>query len=172
MNVRELFKLDDNTALITGGATGIGFTMAEALAEAGADVVICGRGKHGSLKDAKKKLEEIGTEVYSFKCDVSQEEEIIKLITEIKDLSLEIDILVNNAGITWGHPSESLELLNWSNVIETNLTGPFILSREIIKVFMLPKGSGSIINIASVSAYIGGEIGVAAYSASKAGLIG
>ncbi|MHA1974299.1 MAG: SDR family NAD(P)-dependent oxidoreductase [Candidatus Hodarchaeales archaeon] len=172
MKVQELFKLDGSVALVTGGATGIGLTMAEALAEAGANVVICGRGRHGSLERAKEKLSESGNEIFTYQCDVSKEEQILAMIERIKEKELVVDILVNNAGVSWGSPTESLELLNWSKVIETNLTGPFLLSREVIKIFMLSKGEGSIINIASVSAYIGGEIGVAAYSASKAGLIG
>ena len=88
-------------------------------------------------------------------------------------MSLKVDVLVNNAGVTWGHPTESLALEKWKMVIDINLTGTFLMCREVITNFMLPRGQGgSIINIASVAAYKGGEIGLAAYNSSKAGVIG
>lgn len=171
-HVKELFDLSGKKALVTGGASGIGYTMAEGLAEAGASVAICGRGRHGSLEEASSKLSKIGTEVLAEKCDVSIEEEVIHLVRTLHDKEFVIDILVNNAGVSWGHDSETMPLDRWNMVIETNLTGLFTVTREMAKEFMIPRASGSIINIASVSGMTGGEIGLSAYSASKAGVIG
>ncbi|UCE14425.1 MAG: SDR family oxidoreductase [Candidatus Heimdallarchaeota archaeon] len=171
-HVKELFDLSGKKALVTGGASGIGYTMAEGLAEAGASVAICGRGRHGSLEEASERLSDIGPEILPIKCDVSKEEDILQLVSTLKDKNFQVAILVNNAGVSWGHPSETFPLDRWQMVIETNLTGLFVMTREIAKEFMIPSGSGSIINIASVSGMTGGEIGITAYSASKAGVIG
>ena len=170
--ITELFSLKGMNALVTGGSSGIGFSMAEGLTEAGANVIICSRGKHGSLEEAKTLLSKNNTQILSYKCDLSIPEEIESMITYLIDNEFPIDILVNNAGLSWGHPSESLELHNWQKIIDVNLTAPFLLSKQIVNEFMISKEHGSIINIASVSGYKGGEVGVAGYSASKAGLIG
>ncbi len=171
-NVKELFDLSGRKAVVTGGASGIGYTMAEGLAEGGASVAICGRGRHGSLEEASTRLSEIGPEILALKCDVSVEEEVIQLVQTLCDKDFSVDILVNNAGVSWGHDSEEMPLDRWNMVIETNLTGLFVVTREVAKEFMIPRGSGSIINIASVSGLTGGEVGLSAYSASKAGVIG
>lgn len=146
--------------------------MAEGLVEAGADVCICGRGRHSSLEDAAANLGKIGPEILALKCDVSVEDDIIQLVQTLEDKDFSIDILVNNAGVSWGQDSEVMPLDRWKMVIETNLTGLFVVTREVAKKFMIPRGSGSIINISSVSGMTGGEIGISAYSASKAGVIG
>ncbi|MFW9995350.1 MAG: SDR family oxidoreductase [Candidatus Odinarchaeota archaeon] len=172
-DVMQLFDLKGKRALVTGGATGIGYFMAEGLAEAGADVAICGRGRHGSLEDAQSRLKEKGTEILAEKCDVSVEEDIVNLVDTLEQKGFAIDILVNNAGVSWGAPSEEMPTDRWHMVIETNLTGSFLMAKEIANRFMVPKQEGSIINLASVSGFLGGEgVGVAAYSASKAGVIG
>ena len=171
-HVKQLFDLSGKKALVTGGASGIGYTMAEGLAEAGAAVAICGRGRHGSLKEASSNLAKIGPEILAEKCDVSVEEEIKQLVKTLYDREFKVDILVNNAGVSWGHESETMPLDRWNMVIETNLTGLFVVTREVVKKFMVSKRNGSIINIASVSGMIGGEVGISAYSASKAGVIG
>ncbi|MFX0124517.1 MAG: SDR family oxidoreductase [Candidatus Hodarchaeota archaeon] len=171
-HIKELFDLTGRKALVTGGASGIGYTMAEGLAEAGAAVTICGRGRHGSLEEASANLRKIGPEIYAIKCDVSIENDIIELMKTLEDKGFSIDTLVNNAGVTWGHDSETMPLDRWNMVIETNLTGLFVVTREVANRFMIPRGDGSIINISSVSGMTGGEIGISAYSASKAGVIG
>jgi NAD(P)-dependent dehydrogenase (short-subunit alcohol dehydrogenase family) len=172
VHIKELFDLSGKKALVTGGASGIGYSMAEGLAEAGAAVAICGRGRHGSLEEATTNLGKIGPEILALKCDVSIEEDILELVKTLEDENFSIDTLVNNAGVSWGEDSERMPLDRWNMVIETNLTGLFVVTREVAKKFMIPRGSGSIINIASVSGMAGGEIGITAYSASKAGVIG
>ena len=171
-NVKQLFDLTGKKALVTGGASGIGYTMAEGLAEAGSAVAICGRGKHGNLEEAAEKLKKITSEAIALKCDVSSESDIIELVDQLAARDFSIDILVNNAGVSWGNPSETMPLERWNMVIGINLTGLFFMTKEIVNRFMIPKGNGSIVNISSVSGYKGGEVGVQAYAASKAGLIG
>jgi len=171
-HVKELFDLTGRKALVTGGATGIGFTMAEALAEAGASVAICGRGRHGDLDEAATRLKNIPSEAIALKCDVAVESDILQLINRLEEINFHVDILLNNAGVSWGNPSESMPLEKWNMVINVNLTGLFFVTKEIVNHFMIPKGRGSIINITSVSGYKGGEVGVQAYAASKAGLVG
>ncbi len=171
-NVKQLFDLTGKKALVTGGATGIGYSMAEGLAEAGSAVAICGRGKHGNLEEAAEKLKKITSEAIALKCDVSSESDIIELVDQLAARDFSIDILVNNAGVSWGNPSETMPLERWNMVIDINLTGLFFMTKEIVNRFMIPKGKGSIVNISSVSGYKGGEVGVQAYAASKAGLIG
>lgn len=172
VNVKQLFDLTDKRVLVTGGASGIGYSMAEGLAEAGASVAICGRGKHGSLEKAEIELKKIGPEIISFKCDVSMEEEVIQMITDFKNKGFLLDGLVNNAGISWGHPSKTLPKQDFVKVIDINLKGAFLVTREVAREIMIPRNHGSIINVASVSGYLGGEVGIAGYSASKAGLMG
>ena len=171
-NVKNLFDLTGKKALVTGGASGIGYTMAEGLAEAGSAVAICGRGKHGNLEKAAEKLKKITSEAIALKCDVSSESDIIDLVDQLAARDFSIDILVNNAGVSWGTPSETMPLERWNMVININLTGLFFMTKEIVNRFMIPKGNGSIVNISSVSGYKGAEVGVQAYAASKAGIIG
>lgn len=171
-HVKQLFDLSGKKALVTGGASGIGYTMAEGLAEAGAAVAICGRGRHGSLEEASSNLAKIGPEILAEKCDISVEEEIKQLVKTLNNREFKVNILVNNAGVSWGHESETMPLNRWNMVIETNLTGLFVMTREVAKKFMVSRQNGSIINITSVSGMTGGEVGISAYSASKAGVIG
>lgn len=171
-NVKHLFDLTGKKALVTGGASGIGYTMAEALAEAGSAVAICGRGKHGNLEVAAEKLKKITSEAIALKCDVGVEFDILQLADQLEEVDFSVDILLNNAGLSWGHPSETMPIERWNMVIDVNLTGLFFVTKEIVNRFMIPKGEGSIINITSVSGYKGGEVGVQAYAASKAGLVG
>ncbi|MHA2224360.1 MAG: SDR family oxidoreductase [Candidatus Hodarchaeales archaeon] len=171
-HVNQLFDLTGKHALVTGGASGIGYTMAEGLAEAGASVAICGRGRHGSLEEASSSLSAIGSETLAIRCDVSIEDEIKQMVKTLDEKGFTVDILVNNAGVSWGHDAETFPLNRWNMVIETNLTGVFIVTREVANQFMIPQRRGSIINITSVSGFSGGEAGISAYSASKAGLIG
>ena len=171
-NVKQLFDLTGKTSLITGGSSGIGFAMAKGLAEAGSDVIICSRGRHGSIDEAVNKLQEEGVTARGYTCDVRDPASIDSLCSRVKDEFDRCDILVNNAGVTWGVPTEEMPLDKWNLVIETNLTGPFYLTQQIAKNFMVPQKKGSVIMIASAAAFIGGEIGIIGYTASKAGLLG
>ncbi len=171
-HINELYDLTGEYALITGGTSGLGYVMAEALAEAGANLVISGRGKHGSLDEAVGSLSEIGPEVIGIKCDMSSEDDISNLVNKLFDIDFKVSVLINNAGISWGEDSSIVPLQKFNMVIEVNLTGVFVLTNKILTKFMIPQAKGSIINVTSVAAYVGGEVGIPAYAASKAGLIG
>ena len=175
-NVLDLFKLTGKVALVTGGAKGIGSVINEGLLEAGLTTLIfCGRGRHGSLEDEQIRLSELFplANVHAIQCDVSNEAEVKEMVQNIKNKINQVDILVNNAGVTWNAPSVDQTLATWHRVLDINLTGLFIITREVANELMIPKGGGTIINISSVLAFqgvaVGSQIG---YTASKAGVLG
>lgn len=170
-HVLDLFKLDNKVAIVTGGAAGIGIWMCKALAEVGANVVVSGRGKHGNLDEIAKEISNIGPESIGVICDVAEEDQVINLVKETMDKFGKIDILVNNAGITWGSPSETMTLADWEKVIKTNMTGTFLMSREVGKQ-MIEQKSGTIVNLTSLWAFRGAEWGAIGYASSKAGVVG
>jgi NAD(P)-dependent dehydrogenase (short-subunit alcohol dehydrogenase family) len=178
MNVLDLYKLTDKTALVTGGAKGLGMEINKGLLEAGIQTLIfCGRGRHGSLEDEKIRLKTDfpKANITDFQCDISDEKQVVSMVRALKNnMNIEnIDILVNNAGVTWAAPTIEQTLSNWNRVIDTNLTGTFIITREIAREFMLPNSRGSIINISSLLAFLGTDVlGQIGYSASKSAILG
>lgn len=172
MHVRELFDLTRRVAIITGGSLGLGRQMAEGLAEMGADLVLCARKKE-RCEQAADELRKLGVRVLPVACDVTKPNDIQSLVEETLNEFGRIDVLVNNAGISWGAPVEEMPLLDWSRVIETNLTGTFLCAQAVGKV-MLGKHRGKIINIASVAGLSGTPAEVlqaTAYHASKGAVI-
>jgi gluconate 5-dehydrogenase len=170
-HITELFNLDGEVALVTGGGKGLGYYSAEGLVEAGADVAICGRDIHGKLDTAVEKLKKIGGDCIPIKCDISKEDDVKNMAKKIKDHYGKCDILVNNAGITDMAPSKSYSLERWKNLIDTNVTGTFLCCREIGKM-MIRKKKGSIINISSLNGQVGFSSGMTAYATSKIGIVG
>jgi gluconate 5-dehydrogenase len=171
VHVVDLFKLDGSVALITGGGKGLGYFSAEGLAEAGADVVICGRDIHGKLENAVENLKKTGRDCIAIKCDVTNESDVKQMVEDIKDYYGKCDILVNNAGIGGMYPTKNYSLERWKKVIDTNLTGTFLCSREIGKL-MIKQKKGNIINFSSMGGQIGFSIGYTAYATTKIGVIG
>ncbi|MHA1978007.1 MAG: SDR family NAD(P)-dependent oxidoreductase [Candidatus Hodarchaeales archaeon] len=176
MTVLDLFKLTNKTALVTGGAKGIGRKINEAFLEAGVEsLIFCGRGRHGSLEEEQNRLTDLwpSRDIRGIACDISNESEIHSLIDKIRDLK-NLDILVNNAGATWAAPTLDQTLKSWHRAIDTNLTGTFLMCKNVIQEFMLTNDKGgSIINIASILALKGvAEIAQIGYSASKSALLG
>lgn len=171
-NVKELFDLTGKTAIVTGGSRGIGKEMAEALAEAGANVMICAR-RQEWLDATVSEFGSRGFNTASRLCDVTEPENVQAVVDETAATFGSIDILVNNAGISWGAMPEEMPLEQWQKVIDVNLTGCFLFAQAAGRE-MLKKNSGSIINIASVAGITSSANGpfYAGYVASKAGLIG
>jgi len=167
----ELFKLDGSVALVTGGSRGLGYFAAEALAEAGADVAICGRDMSGNLEAAVQELRKLGRDCITIKCDVTKEEEVVQMAHRIKEYYGKCDILVNNAGIGTVIPSTDMSSESWTEMMNTNLLGTFQCCREIGKL-MIEQNSGSIINISSENGQVGFSVGMAAYATTKIGVIG
>jgi NAD(P)-dependent dehydrogenase (short-subunit alcohol dehydrogenase family) len=170
-SVRELFDLSGRVAIITGGSMGLGRQMAEALAEMGANLVLCARKKERCVQTAEE-LRRLGVETLALGCDVRSPAEIQKVVDAALAQFGRIDILINNAGTSWGAPVEEMSLEHWNKVIETNLTGTFLFSQAVGKA-MIPQRSGKIINIASVAGIQGAppEFQAIGYHASKGGVI-
>jgi len=171
-NVKELFDLTGKTAIVTGGSRGIGKEMAEALAEAGANLMLCAR-RQEWLDETVKEFEQRGFKVDGTLCDVAKPEEVQSVVEETVSTFGPVDILINNAGTSWGAMPEDMPLDRWQHVLNVNLTGCFLFAQAAGRE-MLKKNSGSIINIASIAGLTSSANGpfYAGYVASKAGLIG
>ena len=172
MKTKELFDLHGKTAIVTGGGRGIGFKMAEGLAEAGANVVLCSR-KIETCEKAAGEIAKMGAETLALACDVKSPRDVQRVIDVTVKKFSRVDILVNNSGVSWGEAPENYPLEGWQKVMDTNMTGAFLFSQSAGRV-MIEQRSGNIINIASVMGLVGTESGVAdaiAYSASKGALI-
>jgi NAD(P)-dependent dehydrogenase (short-subunit alcohol dehydrogenase family) len=161
--------LENKTAVVTGGASGIGQAIAEKLSENGADVVIA----DNRIDPASQVAEDIAScnaDTLAVKTDVSNADDVDKLVTETIDEFGHLDILVNNAGTGILKPITELTESDWDHVLDVNLKGTFLCTRRAAQE-MLPQESGKVINIASVAGVTTGSITSAAYSASKAGII-
>lgn len=161
-------ELKGKVAVVTGSTKGIGYAIAEALARAGADVVVSARNE-SEVRDAAVQLESIGPgRAVGVACDVRRHEDVKRLIGAAVELG-GVDILVNNAGVGIFGTVDGMSPEEWHSVIGTNLDGVFFCCHEAIP--HLKKGGGWIINIGSLAgrnAFAGG----AAYNASKFGLLG
>lgn len=164
-------NLKDQVAVVTGAARGIGKSIAEALAKEGANLVIADVGL-GQAKETADELQKSFSCIKSIavKLDVSKSDEVKKTFDEISRTFGKIDILVNNAGITRDGFMMRMDESDWDSVIDINLKGVFLCSKEAVKIMMKQK-YGRIVNIASIVAFTG-NAGQANYSASKAGMVG
>ncbi len=162
--------LKGKTALITGGARGIGKEIILRFLEEGASIICVDLADSEYADDYTKLAGEKDAKVYFKKADVSEEEEIIKLVDECIREAGDVDILVNNAGITRDGLIMRMSAEEWQSVISVNLNSAFYLSKALTR-HMIKRRSGAIINISSIVGVIG-NAGQCNYSASKAGLIG
>lgn len=170
--VKELFDLTGRTAIVTGGSRGIGKEMAEALAEAGANLMLCAR-RAEWLEDTVNEFRDRGFNVDGTVADVAKQEEVEAMVTATVSRFGSVEILVNNAGVSWGAMPEDMPLEKWQHVLDVNLTGCFLMAQAAGRE-MLKNSRGSIINISSISGITSSANGpfYAGYVASKAGLIG
>ncbi len=154
MKVQQLFDLTGQVAIVTGGSIGLGRQMAEGLAEAGANLVLCARKKE-RCEQAAGELQKLGVKTLALGCDVKNSANVQEVVDAALAQFGRIDILINNAGTSWGAPVEEMRLEHWNKVIETNLR------------------RGKIINIASVAGLRGAppEFQAIGYHASKGGVI-
>jgi gluconate 5-dehydrogenase len=162
-----LFGLSGRTALITGSSGGIGLTMARALCEAGASVILNGRDDR-RLANAQAKLAAEGYEVGVSVFDVTKSEEINDAIAAILHEHGRIDVLVNNAGIQHRAPLQAFPEEAFRRVIDTNLTSAFLVGQAAARG-MIERGEGNIINVCSVQSELA-RPSIAPYAASKGGL--
>ncbi|MBA3352872.1 MAG: glucose 1-dehydrogenase [Blastocatellia bacterium] len=171
-HVRELFDLTGKTAIVTGGSRGIGKEMAEGLAEAGANLILCAR-RSEWLDETVEEFRGRGFEVDGVLCDVAKPDDVDAVVMAAVERFGSVDILVNNAGVSWGAMPEDMTLDKWKQVLDVNLTGCFLFAQAVRRE-MLKRQGGSIINIASIAGLTSSANGpfYAGYAASKAGLIG
>lgn len=170
--VKELFDLSGKTAVVTGGSRGIGKEMAEGLAEAGANLMLCAR-RAEWLDETVAEFAAKGFNVIGKVCDVAKPDDAQAVVDATVERFGSVDILINNAGISWGAMPEEMPLEKWQKVLDVNLTGCFLFAQAAGRE-MLKNGRGSIINIASIAGLTSSANGpfYAGYVASKAGLIG
>ena len=162
-------QLEGKIALITGAGSGIGKGIARAFAKEGANLVLASRNKE-NLEATATELQAQGGTVLVIPTDVTNEAQVVALFEQTRQAFGRLDILVNNSGAFDGGPLEALSLEIWQKVIEVNLTGPFLCTREALKI-MKTQGGGRIINIGSISAQMP-RLNSAPYTASKYGLVG
>ena len=164
------FALADRVAVVTGGSRGIGRAIAIALARRGAAVAVCYRERESAAQEAVELLSQLHVRALAAQCDVSNEASVNDFFARVRADLGPVDILVNNAGIVRDSLLLFLDPKRWNEVLDTNLSGAFLCIRAAARDMMV-KRWGRIINIVSASGDVG-EIGQAAYSASKAGIIG
>lgn len=161
------FSLEGKTAIVTGGAKGLCYSMAEALHDAGATVVLVD--VLDLVEESAAVLGKKGAPVYAVKGDLSDRESLKKACKEALELlGGRIDILLNGAGIQYRCVAEDFPADRWQKILDINLSAVFFMSQEIGRV-MLEQGSGKIINIASMTSFMA-SVMIPAYSASKAGV--
>jgi NAD(P)-dependent dehydrogenase (short-subunit alcohol dehydrogenase family) len=168
-HVLETFRLDGRIALVTGGARGLGMTMATALAEAGADVAIAGRSRESCQAVAETIAKNTGRRAEAFGADVTDRAAIERLAIDVEAELGPVDILVNNAGINIRGPIQDLSEDDFDAVIRTNLKGPFLCSREF-GPRMVKRGWGRVINMGSILSVVAMP-GRTPYASSKAGVL-
>ena len=170
MGVLDRFSLAGRTALVTGGGTGIGKALAVGFAEAGADVVVCGR-TQATLDDTAAAIEAAGQRALALTADVTKADEVNALIDQIVSAWGRLDIACNNAGVNnWVEAAEMSEE-DWDWIYDTNVKGAFLCSQAEGRA-MMAAGRGSIINLASISARITNRPQPQShYNSSKAALV-
>jgi 2-deoxy-D-gluconate 3-dehydrogenase len=168
MSILDQFRLDGKTALVTGCRRGLGRAFAQALAEAGADIVGVSASLESSGSEVEKDVAALGRQFKGYRCDFSDRQALYAFIGRVKQEVSQIDILVNNAGTILRRPADEHPDEYWDQVIEVNLSAQFVLAREFGKE-MLARRKGKIIFNASVLTFQGGIL-VPSYAASKGGI--
>jgi len=163
------FTLKDKVAVITGGSKGIGREIALVFAEAGADVVVAGRGLDSSLEDMAEEIQKLGQRSLFVAADIRKKPDVDNLVQRTADEFGVIDILVNSAGTLLKVPFVEQSEEDWDRIMDTNLKGLYLCSQAVGKK-MIEQKHGNIINLASMRGF-GASQERAAYCTSKAGVI-
>jgi NAD(P)-dependent dehydrogenase (short-subunit alcohol dehydrogenase family) len=153
LHVHQLFDLTNKTAIVTGGGRGLGELMAYALAEAGANVVVCSRDLK-ACEAVRDVLIEKGVRSLAYECDVTVQEEVEYVVSETVKHFGTIDILINNSGTSWIAPILDMPADKWDKVMNVNVKGVFLFSQAVANV-MAKQKLGKIINIAAVQGFGG-----------------
>lgn len=165
--VQAMFDLTGRKALVTGASKGLGYGMAEALLEAGAEAVIVGSSERVHTA-ANQLTQSTGGKVHPLQSDLGKRDQLLHCFNDAVNILGTLDILVVCHGIQRRFPAEQFPLEQWDEVLEVNLSSVFMLD-QLAGQIMLPKGKGKIINVASLLSFSGG-ITVPAYAAAKAGV--
>ncbi|WP_010530148.1 SDR family oxidoreductase [Lentibacillus jeotgali] len=172
MHVKDLFDLTGKTAIVTGGGRGLGQQIAEGLAEAGANLVVCSR-KTENCKEVSEELKKRGAASLALACNVTNPNDVKSVVNKTMEKFGTVDILVNNSGTSWGAPVDEMPLESFQKVLNVNVTGTFLMSQEVGKV-MTEQKSGKIINIASTAGLKGSDprfMDAIGYNSSKGAVI-
>ncbi|MCG8923179.1 SDR family NAD(P)-dependent oxidoreductase [Lentzea sp. CC55] len=167
MGILDKFRLDGRVAIVTGASSGLGVAFAKGLAEAGADVVLAAR-RADRLKDTASLVEAAGRRALVVQADVSQPDDCREVARAAAEFGT-VSVLVNNAGVASAVPASRETPEEFLGVMDVNLNGAYWMAQAAAAVMT---SGGSIINISSVLGLVTGGIPQAAYSASKAGLLG
>lgn len=172
-NTLDLFRLDGKTAIVTGGGRGLGQYMAEALSEAGANVVLCARTLE-ALEEVKKGIEEEGGQALALQCDITDPEEVENVVAKTEESFGAVDILVNNSGATWGAPPSEMPLEKFDLVMQVNVNGTFLMSQAVGRRMIARGEGGRIVNVSSIAGLVGGNpeyMQTIGYNASKGAVV-
>lgn len=165
-------SLKGKAALVTGGGRGLGRAIAGALAAEGVHVAVGFYGNEEAADGACLELrDKYGVRAMAVQGDVSREDDVRRMFRQITEAFSGLDILVNNGGVCPVSMIENTEFSEWKRVIDTNLNGVFLTSREMVRHLIRNNNKGSIINIASQSAFNGSKHGKSHYAASKGGVV-
>ncbi|CAB4920331.1 unannotated protein [freshwater metagenome] len=173
-SISELFSLSGKRAIVTGGGVGLGLQFATGLAEAGADVVLCGRNEERCIEAANAIAQAHGVRAIGVRCDVRDPDSVNAVVATAVEQLGGVDILVNNAGASWGAPTEEFPLDGWNKVMTVNVTGSWLFAQAVGRHLVEAGRPGRIINLSSVLALQGvkaGSVDAIAYNTSKGAVI-
>ena len=173
MDTLDLFRLDGKTAIVTGGGRGLGQYMAEALSDAGANVVLCSR-KIEPLEEVKQEIEARGGKALAIACDVTDPDDVEKVVRETEEAFGRVEVLVNNSGATWGAPAAEMPVEKFDQVVQVNVRGTFLMSQAVGRRMIEHGSGGTIINISSIAGLLGGDpdyMQTVGYNTSKGAII-
>lgn len=161
--------LEGRAAVVTGGGRGIGATVARALAEAGAAVVVAAR-TQGQIDEVAEELGSAGHRAWAVGCDVADPDSVVDMARSATEYLGHVDILINNAGIAWSDPVHKITLEDWNKIFAVNATGTLLCTQAFIGG-MVERKWGRVVNIASVAGLTGSSY-IGAYAASKHAVLG
>lgn len=171
--LQQLFDLTGRVALVTGGGRGLGEQIATGLAQAGAAVAVASR-KVEACEEVAARLRQSGARALALGMDVASEAGVVAAVERIEAELGPVDLLVNNSGTSWGAPAAEMPLEAWQKVMEVNVTGTFLCSREVGRRLIERGAPGAILNVASISGLQGAPpemLDAVGYSASKGAVV-